>query len=240
LGLYEWDASLGGNLSDADLKTRSKDKKNYTKQQRKEYKHMLHERKDFRTALAQADSASHSGSLTAQQRGEIASSVGAYGSEGQHNGVTVGVGNLAAGTGAQAQLTGYEYNNAGVATMALVHVTIDEHTNGQVLAIAVAHEGYHVEADQAAVSVWTATGSYQQARSSPLNLTTYDNESNAYHISAYMAMARGRSELTYSDGSGRYQIWRRGMQNVDQQALNGLLSSHYHVTPTSRGSTILP
>ena len=108
------------------------------------------------------------------------------------------------------------------------------------LAIAVAHEGYHVEADQAAVGVWTATGSYQQARSSPLNLATYDNESNAYHISVDMAMAMGRSELTYADASGRYQIWRRGMQNVDQQALNGLLSGHYHVTPTSRGSTILP
>jgi hypothetical protein len=53
---------------------------------------------DFGMELAQADSASHSGSLTAQQRGEIASSVGTYGSEGQHNGVTVGVGNLAAGT----------------------------------------------------------------------------------------------------------------------------------------------
>lgn len=163
-----------------------------------------------------------------------------YGSEGQHNGVTVGVGNLAPGTGAQAQLTGYEYNSAGVANLALIHVTIDEHTTGQVLAIAVAHEGYHVGADQAAVSVWTATGSYQQARSSPLNLTTYDNENNAYHISAYMAMALGRSELTYAESSGRSQIWRQGMRNVDQQALNGLLSGHYHVTPTSRGSTILP
>jgi len=137
---------------------------------------------------------------------------------------------------------GYERDSAGVATLALIHVTIDEHTTGEVLAIAVAHEGYHVGAEQAVVSIWTMTGNYQQAKSSPLNLATYDNENNAYHISAYMAMAMalGRSELTYAESSGRYQIWRQGMRNVDQQALNGLLSGHYHVTPTSRGSTILP
>jgi hypothetical protein len=137
-------------------------------------------------------------------------------------------------------LTGYEYNSAGVATMALVHVTIDEHTTGQVLAIAVAHEGYHVEHDQAAVWVWTVSGSYQEARSSVANLTTYYNENNAYHVSAYMAMALGRSELTFGDSSGTYQIWRRGMENVDQQVLDRLLSNHYHVTPMSQGPKILP
>jgi RHS repeat-associated protein len=240
LGLFEWDVTLGGPLTDQDLKTRSKDKKNYDKAQRKAYGHMYDKRREIESALKAGEKASHNKSLSAQQRGQIAMSVAAYGAPGQSNGVTVGLGNLKAGTGAQAQLTGYDRNAAGVVTGALVRVTVDENTSGQILAIAIAHEGNHVEHDQAAVWVWATGGTYQQARSSPANLTTYYDESSAYQVSGSMAMALRRPELTYSDSSGSYQIWRRGMQNVDQQALDGLLNGHYQVTPMSQGSKILP
>lgn len=240
LGLYEWDAlTLGGDLSDQELKNLKKNAKSFGADPAA-YQHVLDKRNEIRAALESGDAAASNRNLPMNERLQIAISVGSYGAEGQANGVTVGLGNLADNAGAQAQLVGFDRDSSGTAVRARVQVTIDEKTTGSDLAGAIAHEGRHIASDQAAVAVWTITGSYQTARNSQLNLTTYDNESAAYHVSASMANASGRPGLTYSDGGNKYQIWRRGMTSVDQQALNGLLSGHYHVTPTSQGSKILP
>jgi hypothetical protein len=240
LGLYKWTSSLGGDATDEQLRTQMQEiaQDDSISEADKDEQiggiaNILRGRQSFRDALTTLESAANNQSLTQTQRNEILRSRNAYGTEGNNNGVTVGTGVLAAGVGAQAKPTGYMYEN-GQATRPKVEVTIGSHISGQELIMAVGHEGSHVADRQEAVTVWATTGNYNQARDgSP---TKYGTENRAYHVSAAIAQHQNRENLIF----GGHTIWTRGMQNVDQQALDALLQSRYSVTPTQQGERILP
>jgi hypothetical protein len=154
------------------------------------------------------------------------------------------MGKLASGVGAQTAVTGLTFGAGGRFSFADIKVTINEALPSS-LTIDVAHEGNHVANDQDAYGVWAITGNRQTAVNSPFNLTRYDDENQAYHVGAYVAEGIGRSDLTQTYGGGSYQIWRRGMQNVDQQVLDSLLrqAAIYNVTRTGQpgpGPRIIP
>ena len=240
LGLYKWSASLGGDLTDKQLREELAYLESgcYRDEEQEariaEINDVLNGRQTFRDALTALESAASDHSLSQDKRDEILRSRNAYGAEGENDGVTVGTGVLAAGVGAQAKPTGYMYDQNGQATKPRIEVTIGSHISGQELIMAVGHEGSHVADRQEAIAVWANTSNYNQARNgSP---TIYQTEDRAYHVSAYIAQYQNRENLIY----GGHKIWTRGMQNVDQQALNTLLQSHYSVTPTVQGERILP
>jgi RHS repeat-associated protein len=227
LGLYIWDKSLGGDVSDEDLiRNAGKDKKKL-----KQANKIIKLRNQFRAALEQAENASTDSRVSHAEGSQVAEAVAAYSGEGVANGVSVGVGKVKDGTGAQTQVVGYETLANGSVVGAKVNVTFSEKTKGTDLAIAVAHEGRHVANAQAVVSIWTLTGSYEKARDSNLNIHRYTNEFGAYQVSAYTAKGLGLSSLTYSGGN---QIWRSGMTGVDSQAINSLLKDKYKLTPSCR------
>ncbi|HYV24763.1 MAG TPA: RHS repeat-associated core domain-containing protein [Pyrinomonadaceae bacterium] len=241
LGLFKWGRSLGGDASDDDLRQErdSLQRSCYRDEEQEaridEISDILANRQAFRDALAELDDAANDESLSQSQRDEIQRSRNAYGSEGSDNGVSVGSGALKNNEGAITTPTGYMRDKNNNVVGARVEVTIGNHVSGQELVMAVGHEGSHVADRQDAVAVWSATGNYNLARSG--SATTYATEDRAYHVSAAIAQYQNRHDLTFAGG---FTIWKRGMTNVDQHALDGLLQSHYHVTPTSQGDRLLP
>src|SRR4030095_2524277 len=88
-GLYVWDASLGGSATDEELK------------KQKGGKTIVGQRDAIRNALAKATEAGTSKSLNEEQRAAVQRAVQSYGTEGQANGVAVGVGKVGAGAAAE-------------------------------------------------------------------------------------------------------------------------------------------
>jgi RHS repeat-associated protein len=223
-GLYEWGDTLGGALSDDELDVLVKNGKKIGPESYKTYKKWQDGRKQFKRALDKLTMAN------VNSNGKLSDSVRAYGNEGEKNGVTIEQGKLPDNVGAQAEVTGLSYNRDGNLSAIDIVVTINEKARSDdILTIEVGHEGRHVADDQAAYGLWIITNK-AFAANNPYNLTKYDRENGAYHVSAIIAEALGFSPLTYSGNT----IWKKGMANVDQQALDRVLKEKpYKVTPSS-------
>jgi len=158
-GLYEWDASLGGDCTDKDLKNGKCD--GFTKKQGKE---IIDLRKDIRTELKNLGNAKSEEILLA--------SANAIGKENVVNGVTIGIGTQE-GMGAQVTV------NRPLSTDAngnpLIVLTLKAGIKGHQLFINLAHEGKHISDVQSVVS---------GAQSSIRHLET---EINAYKASIVAA-----------------------------------------------------
>ena len=183
----------------------------------------------FRGALATAGRARDN--LSGPQRDAVGRSLGAYGAEGEANGVTVGFGALGKGEAGSAVGKGLDANLAGN-----VGVTFDlKKASGNDLAIAVAHEGSHAADFQAFYAALVADPAARTGRSSvvggSLDLTKYATETRAYGVSAYTAIGLGMSGVAVSG----QQILNRG--GVDAAAIGRMLgqSSLYKLTPVNPG-----
>src|SRR5262249_36499849 len=109
LGLFVWGDSLGGSLSDEELRDLANNK-NLGKD-RQIYQRALAGREAFRNARAEGiDAATRLGGSKAD---EITRAVSSYGDEGVNNHVTVNMEQLAAGVGAQTEIAGYNFGANG-------------------------------------------------------------------------------------------------------------------------------
>jgi hypothetical protein len=233
-GMFEWDASLGGSASDEELK------------KQKGGKGIVQQRDAIRKALAKAAEASTSKSLTDEQRAAVQRAVQSYGTEGQANGVAVGVGKV--GTGAAAETS----VNPGVNNGALLTSDSAGNVTANVLvtfkagltpdANDVAHEGSHV-ADRQALAAAANAGAGDSVFENPsLNLTRYATESRAYRVSSYVAQALGLPNYNISG----YEVWNSGWRGAERQTkmaagINDLLKSSksYKVTADNPGPKLI-
>lgn len=214
LGLYEWDASLGGSASDDELKKRKGGGK------------IVDRRNAFRNSLAAASEAAGNTSLTERQRADIARSVGAYGKEGDANGVSIATGktkgdaSAAFGTDAKGKPMPIVYNADGT-YKTNIKVTFDESID----AGTVAHEGSHV-ADRidlvAAIARITPTAPEGQLTTMinnlPENLTRYATEFRAYQVSSSINQLQNRPT----------EVWNNGWSEADRT--NGI-NKHLRENP---------
>jgi RHS repeat-associated protein len=219
LGLYEWDASLGGSATDAELKKRKGGQK------------IIDRRNEFRNGLAKA--AEHGMSLSQRESAELKRSVEAYGKEGVSNGVAVGTGKLQNGAlgetafakDASGRANPFTTTGAGPwSVTANITVTFD----GTINEDAVAHEGSHV-ADRldlvAAVELLLNFGNGSgDINTLQENVTKYATEFRAYQVSSSVDQINNRTS----------EVWNRGWREADRTtAINKLLreSKLYKVSP---------
>jgi RHS repeat-associated protein len=189
-GLYEWDASLGGSLSDKQLKKRA----GKNKAARKQANSIIKQRKAIREQLNRL---SHSGVSILQ------AAANAIGQEGSDNGVTVATGSV--GNGGVAEVQGtvpLATNQNGNPELTL---TVAPGSSGDGLFVNLAHEGTHVadaqavEADQSIPAV----GVYH-----------YQTE-----IHAYMGTVAAAQFLNWSSVGpvGGPPFWSSSWSSTDQQ-----------------------
>lgn len=229
LGLYEWDASLGGSASDADLsKTKSG-------------REIVKRRNEFRQALRQAAAAMMQGKLSNKQRNEINRALTAYGGEGDANGVTIANGKVDNGETAvtsSGNAEGFTLNPTTGAIMPSIKVTLNK--DKSIDAEAAAHEGSHVADREDLVGALTPLMSNGDWVKSALNLTRYATETRAYQVSA--AVAQGRNEATYN--ANGYEYWNSGWKAAERdtkvrEGINKLLEKQYKVTPSNPGPRLI-
>lgn len=166
----------------------------------------------------------------------------AYGDEGKNNGVSVGVGNLAAGDAGQTTptFTSDSNNPFGVS----VQVTIDNKTSGADLTMAVAYEGRHVADAQAFVAAASADLAHMgfAGIAGALNRTKYDREFRAYTVTSLIAQGLGQEGLAF----GGHEIWYKGWREADRSRLRSegirsfLPGPQYHLSPQSPGPRFIP
>jgi RHS repeat-associated protein len=197
LGLFEWDASAGGNFTDEELEARRHDK-SLKKSERKAAGRAIQFRSRFRQAMSQGQDVANTPSLTDEQRNRVLTAVDSYGAENDHNGVIVGVtSRLAAGVGA-----GTTLNDDGT-----VSVTFLQGHKGKDLIIDMAHEGQHVaDADAFLASGAEANG--------PTDLTHREREMRAYEVSSFVAQALGVGS-TPKGIEAKYEVWDKGWRKAD-------------------------
>jgi RHS repeat-associated protein len=224
LGLFEWDASAGGSFTDEELEARRHDK-SLKKSERKAAGRALQFRSRFRGAMSQGQDAANNPNLTDEQRGRVLGAVDSYGSENDHNGVTVGVtGQLATGVGA-----GTILNDDGT-----ISVTFLQGHKGKDLIIDMAHEGQHVlDADAFLASGAEANGS--------TDLTHRARETRGYEVSSFVAQALGVGS-TPNGIEAKYQVWNKGWKKADvdsnrAKGIDKLVSGYgpYHYPANSPG-----
>ena len=207
LGLYEWDASLGGSATDEELK------------QRKGGQKIIDRRNEFRNGLAKAAEHAMSKSLNARERAEIQRAVNSYGTEGVANGVTIATGKLhddasgetswtlAANGKPNAFTSKLDPTQTHYGVTANVTVTFD----GSIDEEGVAHEGSHIADRQelgAAVEVALNGGDPNMTIGGlPQNITKYASELRAYQISSSIV------QVNNTPG----QFWNRGWSEVDRR-----------------------
>jgi RHS repeat-associated protein len=241
-GLYEWNASLGGGLTDDQLRDLRDRAKSFGVDP-KVYQSVLDRREAFKNALATADRASNSSELSAAEQTQVRESVAAYGSEGSANGVSVGVGYLAKGVAAEATLnaTPFPYDQNTNSVRASITVTIDDDTTGDNLTIAVAHEGRHVADAQAFATALTAdiASGGANAVAGSFNRTRYERETRGYSVSSYVAQALGLPNSNY----GGNEIWNNSWAAADRATKRAAgiqkhlkESKSYKLTPTNPGN----
>jgi RHS repeat-associated protein len=194
-GLFDWDGSAGSNLSDDELAARAADKDG-SKKERKWAKNALSFRQKFRAALGAADeAASKSGQGTAQE------AVAAYGEEGEHNNVFVGVNPDAPGSAA----TTTPFTLDGSAAQV---VSFNTSLGGDGLAVTAAHEGRHVGDYQA----WLDAG---RPAGGALDLNHYAQEQRAWYVSSYISEALGMKSYRPPGGGSEMQVWNAGWARAD-------------------------
>jgi YD repeat-containing protein len=151
----------------------------------------------FRSALDSADAAAGSPTLSDDQRSAAQAALGAYGTENDDNGVTVGI---QRGHGGSTVLNDND----------TISVKFGASIKGDFLTATVAHEGTHVDLAQA----WLSGG-----EGSTGNINHYANEQAAWAVGASIAQALGMKNLHPYGGGSAYYVWNRGWKAADVQTL---------------------
>jgi len=239
-GLYVWDISLGGTLTDDQLRETAN---RFEGSDRQAYLDVIARRQAFRNERAQAERARDALPAGAE-RDSVSASLASYGAEGVVNGVSVGQGLLANNVAAEARTAYFPFDTNTNTFTAQVEVVLNQRGSGN-LAIDIAHEGRHVADAQAFAGALTADLANQgvNAIAGPLNLTSYDREVRAYLVSSYTAQGLGLPNLTV----GRREIWNSGWREADRvdrrsRAIDAHLSESptYHLTPNTPGGRYIP
>ena len=199
-GLYGWDQSAGGDMSDDDLSAIAGDKHN---KRHKWAQNALSFRSDFRNAWNAASDAT--GGMPMGEQTATLAGLNAYGFEGENNGVTVGM--SANNSGATNPFTGD----------GTINVTFNPSILSQsnFLAVTVAHEGVHVSKFEA----WENSGDPVAG-----GLTHFTNEAAAWAVGSFVAQALGMKSLA-PQGAGpgtdcaQCQVWNKGWKAADVDVL---------------------
>jgi RHS repeat-associated protein len=200
LGLYEWDATLGGSATDAELRKQLS---------KKDANKIIDRRNDIRKAITKG---------VGSKDADVAGAYQTYGVEGDANGVTI-ASQKPTGGGVGAAGQRLEYVNGTFRSKSLV--SIDPNQSGNDLFMTLAHEGTHVRDGQAYAAAAMQMG--DAAATSPFNLTVLQTEMNAYTTSVNAVRTLGMPNLNYSVGSQTYQIWKGGTAPVDRPVLQQYL-----------------
>jgi len=201
LGLYVWDATLGGDTTDEELRKQLS---------KKQANRIIDRRNEIRKAMTKGLKSSDSNGRTSFE---------SYGTEGVDNGVTVANRRLqGGGVGAAGQQL--EYLEGGTFRSKAM-VDIDPRQNGNNLFITLGHEGAHVRDGQAYADAATRLGDVPGL--AQYNLTVFQTEINAYSVSVGAARMLGLPNLSYSVGSQSFQIWRGSTAPVDRPVLEQYL-----------------
>lgn len=193
-GLWNWDESAGGDLTDADLEDIANDKHN---KKHKWAKKALDFRVQFRNAFDDAEEAMGSSLLSDAQQSAAVAAVSAYGTEGDDNGVTVGI---ESGHGASTLL-----NNDDS-----ISVKFGSALKGNFLTATVAHEGAHV--DQAMTWLYHGEGAIG-------DINHFAREQTAWTVGSSIAQALGMKSLAPYGGGREHQVWNDGWKAADVQTL---------------------
>ena len=238
-GLYVWNASLGGNASDDELKRNAGDNREALRAAQQ----IIDKRNEFRNALTAAGRARDALPAGAE-RDSVTASLASYGAEGVANGVSVGQGALADGVAAEARVTFETDQTEPFASRAVAEVILNQAGSGN-LAVDVAHEGRHVADGQAFAAALTAdvANGYANAIVGDSNRTRFDREVRAYNVSSFVAQGLGLDNLSVR----RREIWNQGWSQADRavrrsRAIEGLLreSPTYRLTPQNPGERYIP
>ncbi len=192
-GLYIWSDSLGGNVTDEELRRNAGNDRNALRDANR----IIDKRTDFRNALTAAATARDALPAGAE-RDLVSGSLASYGAEGTANGVSVGQGRLADGVAAEAR-TGFQTDQAApYTTRANVEVVLSNRGGGN-LTVDVAHEGRHVADAQAFAGAFSAEvangGTGEIAVAGALNRTRYEREVRGYTVSSLVAQGLGLDNL---------------------------------------------
>jgi RHS repeat-associated protein len=161
IGLWEWDASLGGSYSDIQLKEHYK---------KKEAKQILSLRKDIRNSISKLD----------KSKDPVLQAAGAaYGTEGVANGISIAMGPVTKGAAAQFEFSGFDGDHAKGT------VRVPEGMGENSLFTNLAHEGTHASNAQAAAF----TSMYSEG--GVLTFTRYATEMNGYLATSAAAHSLG-------------------------------------------------
>src|SRR6266481_2074032 len=193
-GLYDWDESAGGDMSDEELRAIADDKHNKRHQWAQ---NALNFRDQFRSGLDSADEAAGSSALSDDQQSAAQAAVNAYGTEGDGNGVTVGT---QSGHGGSTILNDND----------TISVKFGSSVKGDFLTATIAHEGAHV--DQA--NAWLNGG-----ESSIGNLSHYAREQAAWAVGSSIAQALGMKSYAPYGGGRDLQVWNKGWAAADIETL---------------------
>jgi hypothetical protein len=237
-GVYIWDASLGGGVTDEELRRMSENDRNARREadrviaQRQEFRDSLREAMRARDALPEGD-----------ERNSLSESIKAYGNEGEANGVTVAVGTLPERVAAETRVNHFDYLEVSNSMRANLTVTFSNRRSNR-LSIDSGHEGRHVADAQAFAVALTAdiAAGGENAIANPLNRTRYEREVRAYIVSASIARGLALDNLNF----GNNQIWNREWPETDRvnlrdRAINNYLrtSPTYNLTPENPGRRYL-
>jgi RHS repeat-associated protein len=216
-GLWDWDQSVGGDMSDDDLELIASDKHN---KRHKWAKSALNFRNDFRTALDAADEAAGSPLLSDDEQAAAQSGVDAYGTEGDGNGVNVGIDST---SGASTILNDNDTFSVKFGSGIL--------NNAGFLAVTVDHEGIHVAQGNA----WLDGG-----ESSAADINHYMRETAAWTVGSNLARALGMKSLAPYGGGPEYQVWNRGWKAPDVETMRakglGNIMNYMSLKPTDTGT----
>ena len=189
-GLYVWDNSAGGSMTDEQLQSVAADKDDPG---HKAAQGALDFRERFRDALASAAGAEGSPALSDTQRSALQMAIGAYGSEGENNGVAVGA---QSGHGGATALQDDD----------TISVKIGSSLTGGFLAATVAHEGVHVDQD----AFWVRSG-----ESCVGNINNYAAEQAAWAVGASVAQALGMKSFRPWGAGRKFDVWNRAWKAAD-------------------------
>ncbi len=213
LGLFEWDASAGGDLTDDELQARGNDK-SLTKKDRKAARKAITFRTNFRAAREQAREVASNPNLSAEQRTRVLNAVNSYGKENDDNGVFVAA-NSSLGTGVGASVL---LRDDGT-----ILASFGQDAKGSKFALNIAHEGQHVFDANAFLASPVAN--------SATDLSHYERERRAYEISSYVAQGLGQSAALKGFES-KYQVWNKGWKAAEvtekrAKGIDRLISNYY-------------
>ena len=192
-GLWDWDESAGGSMSDDDLWAIAKSKN----KRHKWAQNALNSRDAFRNALDTANEAAGSATLSDDEQSAAQAAVDAYGTEVDSNGVTVG---SQSGYGATTLLNDND----------TFSVKFGSGIKGDFLAATVLHEGVHIDQGNA----WLNGG-----ESSVADINHFFREQGAWTLESSIARALGMKSLAPHGGGSEYQVWNKGWKAADIETM---------------------